>query len=272
MIFRFTGARKPATRIPLISDLTVDLTPFSKLSTTEGLRCAADRTDHSTVDGTGMKARSSSLMMLQTWIVWQLLLFDRHPFSTTLAEHNILGNKDVDEEFWGVVDIDEDGTILSAFVGEQPPPPGDVETSFDASVAQQQLLLVNSANQKNRLSEKDVADIVTLMGQAAADPATRALIHRLKYGSGKADLADLRLEQSNEQIVDGLRQTMAQLILLEVLFDRDPAVALAELEKDGLVPKEHLPTYRARPELLEQDMRKAYYFSFVSLAVAGEYL
>jgi hypothetical protein len=195
-------------------------------------------------------------MMMKTWIVWLLLLLPTS-FADVVAD-DILLSVELDEE---------DGTILSAFV----PAEQHARGAATAASFARQLLAKNTPNQM-LLNEQDVLDIGALLATAASEPETQVLINRLKYGSGAADLAALKREQSVAQIMEGLRQSVSQLKLLEVLFDRDPAAALAEMEQDDLIPPENLAAYRAQPELLESDMRKAYYFSFVSLAVAGELL
>ncbi len=59
--------------------------------------------------------------------------------------------------------------------------------------------------------------------------------------------------------------------MLEYLF-KDVDRALVEMEKEGLIPEEHLKKYRKDPSLLEKDTRSAVYFRFISLAVVGGYL
>lgn len=202
---------------------------------------------------------TTTLMMRMMKIAWLLLILS----TTTLADVV----EDNDDVLLSVELDDEDGTILSAFV---PAEQQYTRTTTATAAFARQLLAKNTP--KNLLSEQDAYDIGALLATAASEPETQVLIHRLKYGSGAADLAALKREQSVAQIIEGLRQSLSQLKLLEVLFDRDPAAALAEMEQDDLIPPENLAAYRAQPALLESDMRKAYYFSFVSLAVAGELL
>jgi hypothetical protein len=196
------------------------------------------------------------IKMMKTWIVGLfLLLLSTTTFADVVADDILLS-----------VELDEDdGTILSAFV------PAEQHTRGATAAAFARELLAKNTPQI-QLTEQDALDIGALLATAASEPETQVLINRLKYGSGASDLAALKREQSVAQIMEGLRQSVSQLKLLEVLFDRDPAAALAEMEQDDLIPPENLAAYRAQPELLESDMRKAYYFSFVSLAVAGELL
>ena len=71
--------------------------------------------------------------------------------------------------------------------------------------------------------------------------------------------------------MQGLKVTIDELKLCDVLF-KDKQRALREMEKEGMIPAEHLKKYKKNPDLLEEDTRKGLYFRFVSLAVVGGYL
>lgn len=179
------------------------------------------------------------LLLLQLWIFLYVLIADQ-----------VVGKETV---------VQQDGSTVA-------------EAEQDPTVTASQLAKRLLTEHPNIINEKDALDIGELLATARNDPETIVLIQRLKYGSGQGHLEDLQKDQTPEEIVQGLQKVMSQLKLFEVIFDRDPPEAIAELEKEGLVPEEHLPEYRKNPQLLEQDMRKAYYFSFISLAVAGGFI
>lgn len=95
------------------------------------------------------------------------------------------------------------------------------------------------------------------------------MIARLKEANS-SELDDLR-KQPEEEILNALKVTMDEMQMLDVLF-KDKERALREMEKEGMIPEEHLKKYRKDPNLLEEDTRRALYFRFVTLAVVGGYL
>jgi hypothetical protein len=106
---------------------------------------------------------------------------------------------------------------------------------------------------------------------AQTDPETVLLIRRMKQGSGEDAFDDFEAEMSPMQIAQGLAQALEEIEMLDYLF-QDPARAVAEMEKEGMIPSDKLTLYKKDPALLEEDTRKQLYFAFVSMAAAGGYL
>mmetsp|Transcript_22195 Transcript_22195/g.27232 ORF Transcript_22195/g.27232 Transcript_22195/m.27232 type:complete len:173 (-) Transcript_22195:364-882(-) len=120
-----------------------------------------------------------------------------------------------------------------------------------------------------RLTEEDARNISALIQAAGEDPETIQMIAKLKDENAD-ELEELRKSPA-EEILNGLKSTLDDLQMLDVLFE-DPQRALLEMEKEGLLPPQHLKKYKKNPELLEDDTRRSLYFNFVSLAVVGGYL
>lgn len=119
------------------------------------------------------------------------------------------------------------------------------------------------------LTEQDANDIAALIEAAGEDPQTIQMIAKLKDDNGHL-LHELK-QLPDGEILNGMKHTLDDLKGLEYLFqDRD--FALREMEKEGLIPEQHLKKYKKDPALLEQDTRQGLYFQFVSLAVVGGYL
>lgn len=119
------------------------------------------------------------------------------------------------------------------------------------------------------LSEEDSVAIEGLIVAAKDDPETMAMVQRLKTDMS-SELDELRKEPI-DKIISGMKETLDNLKLIEYLFqDKDKAVE--EMNKEGLIDKEHLNAYKQNPDLLEEDTRKGLWFQFVSLAVVGEFL
>ena len=132
--------------------------------------------------------------------------------------------------------------------------------------------LVGRLLQSQVLSEKQAVDIAALIEAAAKDPETALLLRRLKEGSGAKDaFGDFASDMSALQIAQGLAQALEELEMLEILF-QDPARAVQEMEKEGMIANDRLSAYKKNPDLLEEDTRTHLYFTFVSIAAAGGYL
>jgi hypothetical protein len=138
-----------------------------------------------------------------------------------------------------------------------------VETPSDA--------LVGRLLQSQVLSEEQAVDIAVLIESAQKDPETALLLRRLKEGSGQEAFGDFASDMSSLQIVQGLAQALEEMGMLEILF-KDPARAVREMEKEGMIANDRLSEYKKNPDLLEEDTRKHLYFTFVSIAAAGGYL
>ena len=119
------------------------------------------------------------------------------------------------------------------------------------------------------LTEQDAIEIAQIIQTAGEDPQTIQLIAKLKDENSES-LSELK-QLPPEQILNNLKVTLDELKMLEYLF-KDVDRALVEMEKEGLIPEEHLKKYRKDPSLLEKDTRSAVYFRFISLAVVGGYL
>lgn len=76
---------------------------------------------------------------------------------------------------------------------------------------------------------------------------------------------------SMEEILGGMKEAMDNLKLIDILF-KDKERAVREMEKEGMIKKEHLKKYRKDPDLLETDTRRGLYFQFVSLAAVGGFM
>jgi hypothetical protein len=132
--------------------------------------------------------------------------------------------------------------------------------------------LINRLLQNQVLSEEQAVDIAVLIESAAKDPETALLLRRLKEGSGAKDaFGDFASDMSSLQIAQGLAEALEELEMLEILF-QDPARAVREMEKEGMIANDRLSAYKKNPDLLEEDTRKHLYFTFVSIAAAGGYL
>lgn len=132
--------------------------------------------------------------------------------------------------------------------------------------------LVGRLLQSQVLSEEQAVDIAVMIESAAKDPETALLLRRLKEGSGaKEAFGDFASDMSGLQIAQGLAQALEELEMLEILF-KDPARAVREMEKEGMIANDRLSEYKKNPDLLEEDTRKHLYFTFVSIAAAGGYL
>jgi hypothetical protein len=132
--------------------------------------------------------------------------------------------------------------------------------------------LISRLLQSQVLSEEQAVDIAALIESASKDPETALLLRRLKEGSGAKDaFGDFASDMSSMQIAQGLAQALEELEMLEILF-KDPARAVREMEKEGMIANDRLSAYKKNPDLLEEDTRKHLYFTFVSIAAAGGYL
>lgn len=119
-----------------------------------------------------------------------------------------------------------------------------------------------------KLTEQDAHDIAAVIQSAGEDPETIQLVARLKDEHSEL-LEELQL--SGEDILNQMKITLDEMKMVEYLF-KDSERALVEMEKEGLIPPEHLKKYKKDPSLLEGDTKHALYFRFISLAVAGGYL
>ena len=120
------------------------------------------------------------------------------------------------------------------------------------------------------MSPKDAADMENILIQASQDEETMKMVVQMKIEM-KDEIEALGNEPS-EDILRGMLHQLVEMRFLEVLF-KDPERAVEESIKEGLIEdKKKIKEYKKNPALLEADMRKGLYFSFISLAVAGGYI
>jgi hypothetical protein len=117
------------------------------------------------------------------------------------------------------------------------------------------------------MDEQTAVDIAAVLQAAKKDPQTVLLLRRLKEGTGKKDFDAYKA--TVDEIGPGLVQSFQELKMLDILF-RDPQRALKLMLEEGMIDKEHLSTYQKNPDLLEEDTRRAVYFTFLSIAAAGD--
>ena len=120
------------------------------------------------------------------------------------------------------------------------------------------------------MSPKDAADMENILIQASQDEETMKMVVQMKIEM-KDEIEALGNEPS-EDILRGMLHQLVEMRFLEVLF-KNPERAVEESIKEGLIEdKKKIKEYKKNPALLEADMRKGLYFSFISLAVAGGYI
>jgi len=114
------------------------------------------------------------------------------------------------------------------------------------------------------LSEQEALDITLLISSIWKDPESKKLLQLMKGGSGKKAYEQFAKETTDKEVVVGLVQMLEELKALEVLF-QDKCRAVAEMDKESMVPKDKWKVYYDNPELLEQDTQKGLFFTFLSL-------
>ena len=128
----------------------------------------------------------------------------------------------------------------------------------------------NGSPTEGIMSPKDAADMENILIQASQDEETMKMVVQMKIEM-KDEIEALGNEPS-EDILRGMLHQLVEMRFLEVLF-KDPERAVEESIKEGLIEdKKKIKEYKKNPALLEADMRKGLYFSFISLAVAGGYI
>ena len=108
-----------------------------------------------------------------------------------------------------------------------------------------------------------------IIEEAKKDLETMAMISKMK-SENMEGLAELK-KLSTEEVLGGMKETLDNLKLIEYLF-KDPQRAVKEMEKEGMIDKQHIKKYRKDPDLLEMDTRRGLYFQFISLAVVGGFI
>lgn len=123
------------------------------------------------------------------------------------------------------------------------------------------------------MSTDDALAIAQLLEQVRTDPHSQQLVNDLKTSEIAQDPAMKKMLEgaTPKDIVVGMNQILDELRAVEVLF-QDPAKAVEELHKEGLIEGGHLKEYQEKPELLERDVRNGLHFSFVTFGMAGGFL
>lgn len=128
---------------------------------------------------------------------------------------------------------------------------------------------LQSAN--DQLTDQQAIDIAYLLEHVSRDPETQLLLQEMRSGTGQQEFADFVGELDPSDIVQGLAVSLEEMKMLDYLF-QDPDRALKEMLAEDLIEEHMVETYQADPSLLEEDVRKAVYFNFVSMGAAGGYL
>lgn len=118
------------------------------------------------------------------------------------------------------------------------------------------------------INHQSAVDVTAVIEAASKDAETALMSQRLK---NSPEMMKLKTEANDKQIVQGMETALEEMKLLDYLF-KDPQRALEEMDKEGMIDKKYLETYKENPSLLEEDTRKGLWFNFVSLATAGGYL
>ena len=157
------------------------------------------------------------------------------------------------------------------------PQTGEVNTNgeivVDDKLVQRILETSRDATSVEGINEQDAIDIGAIIQRASTDPETSLLLLRMTQQGGKDAFDELRADMNAQQIVFELAETVQEMRALETLYTKfGPSKAYEELLNDGLVPEGREAEYKKNPELLEEDIRKQLYFTFITLAATGGYL
>lgn len=123
--------------------------------------------------------------------------------------------------------------------------------------------------QQGFLSDQDAADMEAIISEAKKDVETMAMLTKMRTENSDA-ISELE-KLSPEEILGGMKEALDNMKLIEYLF-QDKERAVREMEKEGMIKKEHVKKYRKDPDLLEADTRKGLYFQFISLAAVGGFM
>lgn len=123
---------------------------------------------------------------------------------------------------------------------------------------------------RGKISVEDATNIAFLLETANKDPKTLQMVEKMKREEEQA-LSALVAETPDEQLIFHLHTALEEIKLLDILF-ADPARALKEMEKEGMIEPKRIKEYQKNPKLLEEDTRRSLYFSFISMSVAAGFL
>jgi hypothetical protein len=125
------------------------------------------------------------------------------------------------------------------------------------------------------LEEQELINLAYMIQIVKEDPETKILLEEMQGGSGReifeSVLEDGDDKLSEKDIVMTMALALDELYNIDALFE-NPEQAVELMNEEGMIDPEKLELYRKDPELLEEDTRKSYYFTFVSLGAAGGYL
>ena len=155
----------------------------------------------------------------------------------------------------------------------QPPPRNDDLSAVSAEDMKRYMTTAAALQAASPdIPSQDAVDLAALLDAVMKDPETKLMVENLRSADGrKESMEAFSGSLPPREIVNTLKQTMDELKALEYLF-QDPARAVIEMEKEGMIPEQHKKLYKKNPQQLADDTRKGLYFSFVSLAVAGGFL
>lgn len=147
-----------------------------------------------------------------------------------------------------------------------------IETSddFDGVHPREALVQTLLTRGHGKISMDDATNIAFLLETASKDPKTQEMVAKMKTDQIET-IAALVAETSDEQLMHHLHTALEEIMMLDILF-KDPAKAVREMEKEGMIDPKHLGDYQKNPALLEDDTRKSLYFTFISLSVAAGFL
>jgi hypothetical protein len=143
------------------------------------------------------------------------------------------------------------------------------EASIDANgnIDSQLAEMARSLQSVAPINAKDASHIAVLLEAAKTDPETQLLLAQMPQDT----LKNLKSSATPIEIVKGLQQGLDELKAIDILFS-NPERAVIEMYNEGLFDKKRLLHYKKNPSALEEDTRKGIYFTFISLAAAGDYL
>ena len=141
---------------------------------------------------------------------------------------------------------------------------------FDGVYPREALVQTLLSRGQGQLSVQDATNIAFLLESANNNQQTQDLVEKMRNDE-KESIAALVAETSDKQLILHLRTALEEIKMLDTLF-ADPARAVKEMEKEGMIDPKRLKDYKINPALLESDTRKSLYFSFLSLSVAAGFL
>lgn len=149
--------------------------------------------------------------------------------------------------------------------------PDDTETATVEDMKRYMLLSAKLQAAAPTISSQDSIDLAAVLDALTNDPQTQQMVRNLNSPEGReANIQAFSDSRTQQEMVEGLKQTLDELKALETLFQSlGPDRAMDAMIKDGIVAKARIPYYKENPQQLEEDTRQGLYFSFVSLAVAA---